>query len=407
MIPKARPDLGMTDLLSIAYPNATRREFEQAVAARSGAQCGLAFTYAHAGFFALLKALDLTQAEIILPAYTCNIMPEVVVATGNVPIFVDIDLADYNMNLQALKSAITTRTKVIVATHMFGYPTDIDAIREIAGDEQITILEDAALVFPGSTSGSNGLRGDVGLFSFGPGKPLFTIRGGAIVTNNLSLYEKLSTYRNDHMNHLPPREKIKRWTLLMIHYLLSKRMISSAALRLRLSKSTIHNVTSRLRPPKPKNGQTRLTSSLPNDYATRYANFQARIGLGQLRKSDLVLARRRSLSKLYSEILREIPGLTPAPIIDGACYSPYTVRVENRDALHFCQQMRAQGIETGTTFNYALPGLKKYRPYAQGHYPCAQQTSREVVNFPAYTALTDEQVHYIADTARRILCANH
>jgi dTDP-4-amino-4,6-dideoxygalactose transaminase len=69
--------------------------------------------------------------------------------------------------------------------------------------------------------------------------------------------------------------------------------------------------------------------------------------------------------------------------------------------------MRAQGIETGTTFNYALPDLKKYRPYAQGHYPCAQQTSREVVNLPAYTTLTDEQIHRIADTARRILCASY
>jgi dTDP-4-amino-4,6-dideoxygalactose transaminase len=349
--------------------------------------------------------LNLAQAEIILPAYTCKIMPAVVVATGNVPVFVDIDLADYNMNLRALKSAITTRTKVIVATHMFGYPVDVDAIREIADDARITIVEDAALAFPGSTSDPNGLRGDVGLFSFGPQKPLFTVRGGAVVTDNPALYEKLSFYRNDEMNHLLLRERVKRWTLLVIHYLLSKRAISTMILRLRLSKSTVYNVTSRLRPV--KNGQPDLAPSLPGDYATRYANFQARIGLSQLRKSDRILARRRSVAELYGQALREIPGLTPAPIVDGACYSLYTVRVENRDALHFCQQMRAQGIETGTTFNYALPDLKKYRPYAQGHYPCAQQTSREVVNLPAYTTLTDEQIHRIADTARRILCASY
>ncbi|TEU15000.1 MAG: hypothetical protein E3J21_14400 [Anaerolineales bacterium] len=404
MIRKARPDLDVLDILSILRPGATRREFEEAVAARAGAQYGLAFSYGHAGFFALLKALNLTQAEIIFPAYTCAVMPEVVVTTGNIPVFVDIDLADYNMDLNSLKSAITTKTKAIVATHMFGYPTNIDAVRELANNEQIVIVEDAALTFPGSTSGSDGLRGDVGLFSFGPAKPLFTIRGGMIVTNNAEIREKLRSYRDREMNHLPPKEWAKRWALLMIHYLLSKNSIYGLTWRLNLSKGTIHNLSPRLRPA--EEGHQHSTSSLVGDYATRYTNLQARIGLAQLRKSDFILSQRRALAKLYGEILREIPGLTPAPTVEGASYALYTVRVKDRDAICFCQQMRARGIETGRTFNYALPNLEKYRSYARGPYPYAEQTSQEVINLPAHTDLTEKQIHYIADNVRQVLQAS-
>lgn len=401
MIPKTRPNLNALDLLSVLRPGATRREFEEAVAARAGARYGLAFVYGHAGFFALLKALSLSQAEIIVPAYTCRVMPEVVVVTGNIPVFVDIDLADYNMDLSALKSVVTSKTRVIVATHMFGYPANIDAIRQIANDERIVIVEDAALTFPGSARGPDGLQGDVGLFSFGPGKPLFTLRGGVIVTNDAQLYERLRSYRDREMDCLSLKEWAKRWVLLMIHYLLSWNSIYSLTWRLNLSKTTIHSLASRLR--LAKEAHLHPTLALPGDYATRYTDLQARIGLTQLRKSDLILSQRRAMAKLYGEMLREIPGLTPAPIVDRASYSLYTVRVRDRDAINFCQQMRAKGVEVGCTFDYSVPGLERFRPYARGPYPYADQTGREVVNLPVYSGLTEEQVRYVANSARRVL----
>lgn len=401
MIPKTCPNFDTLDLSSILRPGITRREFEEGVAIKAGAQYGLAFAYGHAGFFALLKALNLSQAEIVVPAYTCKIMLEVIVTTGNIPVFVDIDLADYNMDLNALKSAITTKTKAIIATHMFGYPTNIKAIREIANNEQIVIVEDAALTFPGSTLGRDGLQGDVSLFSFGPGKPLFTLRGGAIVTNNAKLYEKLESYRDREMSNLSPKEWAKRWALLVVHYFLSRNSIYSLAWRLNLSKGTIHNLAWRLRPI--NGGHQPSTLSLPGDYATRYTNLQARMGLTQLRKSDFILARRRAIAKLYDETLQGIPGLTPAPMLEGASYSLYTVRVKDRDAICFGQKMRARGIETGHTFNYAVSNLEEYRAYAGGFYPCAEQTGREVVNLPIYSGLTERQIHYIACSARQIL----
>jgi len=402
VIPQFRPYLNASDLLTLLrVNNATRGAFEAAVAAQSGAQYGLAFTYAHAGFLALLKARQLTQAEIILPAYTCKIMAEVILATGNVPVFVDIGLADYNMNLDRLQAAITPRTRMIVATHMFGYPADVVAIREMVEGRDITVVEDAALMFPQAMHELGGLRGDVGLFSFGPAKPLFTIRGGVVVTNSQSLYEEIKTYRDTAMGNLPYKEGGKRRVLLAIHYLRAQSLIYDLSQRLNLSKENLAKLTAHL--------QARATESaapafaLPGDYDTRYADFQARIGLTQLHRATGILAHQRALAKLYAQALCEIPDLIPAPCIGGASYALYTTRVPQRDSIYFRQRLRAQGIDTGCTFNYALPDLEMCRPYAQGEYPGAAQTSHEVVNLPMYVRLTAEKVHYIADNIRQIL----
>ncbi|MDH4137811.1 MAG: DegT/DnrJ/EryC1/StrS family aminotransferase, partial [Anaerolineae bacterium] len=219
MIRKYRPYLDLSDILAALRPGTGRNEFESAVAARVGARYAVAFAYGHSGAIASLKALGVTEAEVILPAYTCTVMADSVVASGNRPVFVDIDLADYNMGLDAMKATLTLQTRAIVATHMYGYPTNVDAIREAVGDERVLIIEDRALGLLTSTLGTTDLRGDIGLFSFGPNKHLFTVQGGVIATNSIDLYEKIKACRDREMDHLPAAVWIKRWMRLLFSYL--------------------------------------------------------------------------------------------------------------------------------------------------------------------------------------------
>jgi perosamine synthetase len=383
MIPKSRPYLGIQELLAALSPGAGRGEFETAMAAMVGARYGLAFGFAHSGFYALLKVLNLTEAEVILPAYTCDIMAEVIVQTGNIPVFVDIDLADFNMNLDALKTAITSRTRAIVATHMFGYPTHVDAIRQLAGSERITIVEDAAL----SLTGSMRLCGDVGLFSFGPGKLLYTVRGGMCVTNNADLYEKLCAYREEHMNHLPFREWTKRWGRLLMTGLSASDATFGAAIRLGLANHSFE----------------RWATTIPDSYDTVYADFQARIGLVLLKKADRLLAKRRAIAMAYNQELQGIPGFITAPSVEGSTYSYYTARVQNRDILQFSQKMYQQGVQTGRTFDYVVPHLLKYRRYVNSRFPQAEQAGREAANLPIHVTLGQAKIDLIAGNVRRIL----
>lgn len=392
MIPFYRPYYNHLELVAALRPGPARREFESALAARAGARYGITFAYGHVGLVAACKALGLIQAEVILPAYTCIVMARAVVASGNSPVFVDIDLADYNMDVSALKRALTPRTRVVIATHMYGYPANVDAIRDAVGDERVIIVEDSALDLHILSSESSGLQSDLGLFSFGIGKPLSTFKGGALVTNSPDLYEKIKAYRDRELNQRFFETQAKRWTWLLASYLMFRQGIYGLWHRDRTDPARVVHPEFDL-----------PADYMPDDIAMAYPDFQARVGLVQLRKLDAMLAKRRALAELYDRELANVPGLDRAPIVPGATYAYYTPRINRREESDFGRRMLAQGVAVDQLFEYALPLLKAYRPYAKGEYPRAEQAAREVVNLPLYPGLSVADARYVADCTRRTL----
>jgi dTDP-4-amino-4,6-dideoxygalactose transaminase len=312
-----------------------------------------------------------------------------VVASGNRPKFVDIDLVDYNMDLRALKRALTPHTGAVVATHMYGYPTDVDAIRAAVGDEKVIIVEDSAQSIHLLSSESGGLRGDLGLFSFGPGKPLSTFEGGVVVTNSSNFYEKIKAYRDKEMNRPLFKAQVKRWARFLVSYKLFRRGIYAL---------WHQNRTKLIGSIDPEFNLT--PDYMPDDMAMAYPDFQARLGLVQLSKLDLILARRRALARLYDYNLHGLMGICPAPLVENATYAFYTLRVSNRDKIGFRQHMVSRGVAVGRTYNYVLPHLKPWRPFASETYPRAAQAAREVVNLPCYPGLQEAQARYISACVR-------
>lgn len=391
MIHQYRPNFDWHELLMVLRPGIGRSELESALAARVGARYGIAFAYGRSSIVAACKVLGLAQAEVIVPAYTCSVVAEAVVISGNRPVFVDIDLADYNMDIRALKDALTSQTRAIIATHMYGYPADVAAIRAAAGDDRILIIEDAALLGPlNSGPGGTGLRGDMAFFSFSPGKHLYAVRGGIVVTNSADLYEKLRAYRDKEMNGLPWKVWAKRLARFMTGYMMLNAPMFEVWNKI--------NQTGPMQRARDRLGLAQV--EMPDDYATSLADFQGRVGLAQLRKFDAILARHRAWAESYDRELRDVPGVRLAPIIAGATYSHYALRVERRDEIGFRQRMRAKGIEVGTAFIHVVPYMKPYQPYAKGTYPRAEQAAREVVNLPNYPGLSAANVQYIAESTR-------
>jgi aminotransferase len=131
-----------------------------------------------------------------------------------------------------------------------------------------------------------------------------------------------------------------------------------------------------------------------------YANFQARVGLVQLRKLDELLAKRCDLVELYNRELDAVAGIDLPPLIDGAAYSFYTLRVPRRDEIDFKQRMIRHGVAVDQSYDYALPDLGPYRSFAGGRYPCAVQAAREVINLPFYPHLREIQVRHISACVR-------
>lgn len=394
MIHPYRPNFDWNELLALLRPGAGRKEFEAALAAHVGGRYGIAFAYGRSAIVAVCKVLGINEAEIIMPAYTCRVVAEAVVVSGNRPAFVDIDLADFNMDIRAMKDALTSRTRAIIATHMHGYPVDVEEIRATAADERILIIEDAALLGPlNSDSGGTRLGGDITIFSFSPGKHLYTVQGGGVVTDSADLYEKLKAYRDKEMTGLPGKVWAKRLARLVTGYIM-----------LNASLFQVWNTINEMGPMQRARDKFGLTKvDMPGDYATAFADFQGRVGLAQLRKFDSVLARHRAWAEFYDRELRDVPGIKLAPIVAGATYAQYTLRVERRDEIGFHQQMRAKGIDLGTSFDYALPDMQPYRSYTNKPYPRAGQAAREVVNLPNYAGLSVKGAQYIVDSIRHVL----
>lgn len=394
MIPFYRPFYNWSELLAALRPGTGRSDFESALAARVGARYGIAFAYGRSGVIAFLKALGLTEAEVVLPAYNCEVMAKAVVASGNRPTFVDINLADYNMDISALKHALTSQTRVVVATHLYGYATDVDAIRATIGDERVIILEDCAQGLLTFSPGTSELRGDLALFSFGPHKTLCTVQGGVIVTNSFGLYEKIRTYRDEQMNQFSAKVWARRWVWLLASYFVFQEWIYGSLYWYRYRTESINEVHPQIDSP---------PDVLPSDVAATYADFQARIGLAQLDKLDAIVAKRRALAQLYDQELRDVPAIHPAPLIDGATYSFYVLRVPRRDVIGFRKRMANCGINVDQSYDYVLPYLKPYQSFAREAYPCALQAASEVVNLPNYPGLSLDDARFVAECVRHCI----
>ena len=154
MIPRFKPCLGKEELFAALTPNRKAVErFEASFARTFEAKHALAFSYGRSALWAFFKAMNIQGAEIIIPAYTCTVVAHAIVLSGNRPRFVDITLHDFNMDLDQVAAAVNENTHAIIATHLFGYPLDIERLSEIVQEAEkrighkIWVIQDCAHAF--------------------------------------------------------------------------------------------------------------------------------------------------------------------------------------------------------------------------------------------------------------------
>jgi perosamine synthetase len=172
--------------------------FEQEFAAYIGTKYAIGTSMGRTALFVALKAIDLRENdEVIMPAYICEIVPNSVKKLNGVPVLVDINLENYHILQSHLQSLINSKTKAIIIDHIFGYPEDVDAIKDIIKKSGIKIflIEDAAHALGAEYNNQKvGSLGDIAIFSFT--KNIINIGGGAITTNDLDLAKKIKKIVN-------------------------------------------------------------------------------------------------------------------------------------------------------------------------------------------------------------------
>ncbi|ECR3131245.1 aminotransferase DegT [Campylobacter jejuni] len=174
-------------------------EFEQNLAHFLGVKHAIGCSSGTSALYLALRALDISKDdEVIVPSFTFIATAEVVVLVGAKPVFVDINLSNYNLDFEAVQKAITPKTKAVIAVSMFGQMSDLRALEEILKDKNITLIEDGAQSFGASFKGEKSCSiAKISCTSFFPSKPLGAYGdGGAIFCHDDEIAKKIRILLN-------------------------------------------------------------------------------------------------------------------------------------------------------------------------------------------------------------------
>jgi len=373
--------------------------FEKAFAKYCGAAACLAVASARAGFYMTLKVLDIGDGdEVIMPAYTFPSMPAAVIAAGARPIFVDADPETFNIDPLLAKEAVTAKTKAIVAAHLFGQSADVAALRRLADENGIFLLEDCAHS-AGAKSGDArvGSACAAGFFSFGIGKNMPCFGGGAVTFDDTEKAGKLrrmvnsSQFPDDFSIHkkvlsslpswLLTRPGIFPWTLYVGARVLSD--LGSDAMDRSVEEPVEETTKFSLR-------------SLG-----RMSNLQAAVGLDQLEKLPERNATLSANGRRLAEKLQDVATVkAPLPVEDESHIYLY-FRILVPEAPLFRKLLLKRGVDTQRDDMRNCAGLDAFKRFAV-KCPIAESLPETSIELPNNPFMTLADCDYIAEAVRMV-----
>lgn len=401
MIPRFKPDLGKHELLAALKPGSRAVEhFENEFARAFEAKHALAFPYGRSALWGLFNALEIRDAEIIIPAYTCSVVAHAVVLSGNKPRFVDVSLHDYNMDLDLLADAITERTRAIVPTHLFGCPLDVERLRDIVQTAEnrygnkIWIIQDCAHAFGARWKGRLVCNeGDAAIFGLNISKLITSIFGGMMTTDSCELAEKVRQWRGAHFRRPPAHKAWRRRLYLCTVYAVFHDRPYGLIQWMERKTPLLDSLTKAYH----LDGKIHF----PPGHDEEMTTVEAGVGRVQLGKYAEIIERRRENANYYFQALAGVKGLVLPPSVEGSTYSHFTIRGPDKDTI--LKLFRRKGIELGELIQYSLPHMSPYRKDAPDptQFPNSLYCSSSVVNLPIYRRLSPTLLAELIRTARR------
>jgi dTDP-4-amino-4,6-dideoxygalactose transaminase len=285
--------------------------------------------------------------EVITTPFTFIATANTICHTGATPVFVDIDPKTYNIDPTRIEKTITERTKAVLPVHLYGQPSDMGSIMEIAGRYGLRVIEDCAQAIGAEYKGRRvGSFGDLGCLSFYPTKNLGAYGdGGMVVTNNPEIAERVDVLRRQG-------SRVKYHAEVL-------------------------------------------------GFNSRLDELQAAILRVKLRHLDEWIGMRRQRAYRYNELLSDLAVVTPCESDSVRhVYYLYTIRALRRDELR--HHLKQRGISTMVYYPLSLHRQKLYGDlgYAKVSLPQSERAEREVLSLPMYPELREEQVETVVGAIR-------
>jgi len=322
-------------------------EFEKKIAEYVGTKYAIGVNTGTDALYLSAHALGFGPGdEIITVAHTFVATIGAIVQCGATPVLVDIG-EDFNIDVDKIEGAITSRTKGIIPVHLNGHACNMDVIMELAAKYNLRVIEDAAQALGAKFKGKRCASfGDTGIFSFYPAKVLGTAGdGGMVCTNDDKLARKLRAFRdNGRVDSIKVIECF--------------------------------------------------------GWCSRLDNLHAAILNMKFNYFDKWVKRRREIAKIYDEGLSGVGDIVVHPQADHNyfdVYQNYVIRTKRRDEL--VTHMRNSEVET--MISWPTP-LHKQKALGLSHFdlPMTEQVSAEVVSLPIYPELTDDEAEIVIDTVK-------
>ncbi len=329
----------------VSSPWAARwRPSRKSLPAYCSAKHGIGVNSGTSALHLALLAADVGPGdEVITVPFTFVATVAAIVYTGARPVFVDIDPRTFNMDAMALEAAITERTKAIMPVHLHGQSAEMDPILEIARRHDLVVIEDAAQAHGAEYKGRRaGSLGDMGCFSFYPGKNLGAYgEGGMVITDDPEYTRKIRMLRD--------------W------------------------------------------GAERKYHHVLKGYNYRMEGIQGAVLRVKLRHLEAWTEGRRRAAGRYDRLLSGSGVAIPQPLPHNRhVYHVYAIRTPNREAWQ--EALQARGIQTGIHYPIPVHLLPAYADlgYHAGDFPHAERAAAEVLSLPMFPELTEAQCETVA-----------
>jgi dTDP-4-amino-4,6-dideoxygalactose transaminase len=319
--------------------------FEEEFAAYCGVRHGIAVnTGTSALHLALLAGGVGPGDEVITVPFTFVATTAAIVYCGAQPVFVDVDPVTYTMHPAKIEAAITPRTKAILPVHLYGHPANMDAIGEVAHRHGLRLIEDAAQAHGAMCGGRRcGSMGDLGCFSFYPGKNLGAYgEGGLVTTDNDEVARKIRMLRD--------------W------------------------------------------GAERKYEHVLKGFNYRMDGVQAAVLRIKLRHLEAWTEARREHAREYSEML-EGCGLQLPTETSGSRHVYHVYPVLTAERRELMSALAARGVESGIHYPTPIHLLPAYSDlnYKAGDFPVAERLASEEVSLPMFPELSEQQISQVTE----------